>query len=47
MLYIRSSGDCHQNLTGAGVWQTIEKAKQVAEETATRLLNGAAVFWES
>jgi hypothetical protein len=46
-LYIRYSGDCHQNATGAGVWQTVEKAKQVAQETVTRLLNGATISWQS
>lgn len=28
LLSIRYSGDCCQNVTGAGVWPTIEKAKQ-------------------
>jgi hypothetical protein len=26
-LSIRYSGDCHQNVTGAGVWPSVEKAK--------------------
>jgi hypothetical protein len=47
VLYIRYSGDCHQNITGAGVWETIEKAKQVAQETATKLLHGATISWKS
>lgn len=45
MLSIRYSGDCHHNITGAGVWPNIEKAKQVAQETAAKLLHGAAVTW--
>jgi len=45
MLTIRYSGDCHHNVTGAGVWPTIEKAKQIAQDTATRLLHGAIVSW--
>jgi hypothetical protein len=40
VLYIRY-------IPGAGVWQTVEKAKQVAEETATGLLNGAIISWKS
>ena len=45
MLSIRYSGDCHHNITGAGVWPNIEKAKQIAQETAVRLLHGASVTW--
>jgi hypothetical protein len=45
MLIIKYSGHCHHNITGAGVWPTVEKAKQIAQETATRLLHGAAVTW--
>jgi hypothetical protein len=45
MLSIKYSGDCHHNITGAGVWPTIEKAKQIAQETSIRLLNGAAITW--
>jgi hypothetical protein len=45
LLSIKYSGDCHHNITGAGVWPTIEKAKQIAQETATRLLHGTMVSW--
>jgi hypothetical protein len=45
MLTIRYSGDGSHNVTGAGVWPTIDKAKQVAQETATKLLHGAIVSW--
>jgi hypothetical protein len=45
LLTIRYSGDGRENVTGAGVWPTIEKAKQVAQETATKLLHGAIVSW--
>ncbi|MGD0096626.1 MAG: hypothetical protein ABSB60_09025 [Terracidiphilus sp.] len=45
MLSIRYSGNCDHNVTGAGVWPSIEKAKQIAEETATKLLHGAKVKW--
>lgn len=44
-LDIRYSGDGNRNITGAGVWPTIEKAKQIAEERARRLLHGAEVKW--
>jgi len=45
-VYIRYSGDGSQNITGAGVWPTIEKAKEIAQETATKLLNGAVIHWQ-
>jgi hypothetical protein len=45
-LDIDFSGDGHSNGTGAGIWPSIEKAKAIAEETASRLLNGATVAWE-
>ena len=45
-LDIRYSGDGRSNITGAGIWPTVEKAKQIAEETAQRLLHGATVTWQ-
>jgi hypothetical protein len=45
VLDIRYTGDCHENITGAGIWPTVERAKRVAEESATRLLHGASVTW--
>jgi hypothetical protein len=45
-LSIRYSGDGTNNTTGAGVWPTVEKAKQVAEESARQLLHGATVTWQ-
>ena len=47
MLSIRDRGDGSSNITGAGVWPTVEKAKQIAEETAQRLLHGATVTWQA
>ncbi len=44
-LDIKYLGDGHHNVTGAGVWPTVEKAKEIAEATATKLLSGAQVFW--
>ena len=46
-LDIRYSGDGRGNITGAGIWPTVEKAKQIAEETAQRLLHGATVTWQA
>jgi len=46
LLSIRYAGDGAANVTGAGVWPSIEKAKQVAEEIAGKLLHGAAVSWQ-
>jgi hypothetical protein len=34
-LSIRYAGDGSTNVTGAGVWPSIEKAKQIAEETTS------------
>jgi hypothetical protein len=45
LLTIRFSGDGRSNITGAGIWPTIEKAKQIGEETASRLLHGATIKW--
>lgn len=42
----RYSGACHENITGAGVWPTVEKAREIAETTAHRLLGGAGVTWD-
>jgi hypothetical protein len=46
LLTVRYSGDCDENITGAGVWPSIEKAKQIAQTTADKLLNGATIAWE-
>jgi hypothetical protein len=46
MLSIKYSGDCHHNITRAGVWPTVDKAKEIAGETAKRLLHGATVAWD-
>ena len=43
LLTISFSGDGRSNVTGGGVWPTVEKAKQIAEETASRLLHGSKV----
>ena len=46
LLTIRYSGDGTPNTTGVGVWPTVEKAQQIAEETAQRLLHEASATWE-
>ena len=40
------SGTCHHNITGASVWPTVEKAREIAETTARQLLGGASVTWD-
>jgi hypothetical protein len=45
LLTITYSGDGSHNVTGAGVWPTIEKAKLIAQETATKLLHGSIIAW--
>lgn len=44
-LDIKYSGDCHHNVTGAGVWPSIQKAQEVAQTIATKRLSGAQVIW--
>jgi hypothetical protein len=46
LLTIRYSGDGRENVTGAGVWPSIEKAKEIAQATATKLLHGAIISWQ-
>jgi hypothetical protein len=45
LLDIQYSGDGAHNVTGAGVWPTIEKAKEIAQKAATRLLHGSTINW--
>jgi hypothetical protein len=45
LLMIDYRGDGQGGGTGAGVWPTIEKAKQIAEQTAAQLLQDATVTW--
>jgi hypothetical protein len=45
LLSIRFSGDGRSNVTGAGVWPTIEKANEIAVKSAAELLHGATVEW--
>ena len=45
LLTIRYSGDGHHNITGAGVWPSIQKAKEIAQVSATKLLHGAVISW--
>jgi hypothetical protein len=44
-LFISYHGDCCKNITGAGIWPTLEKARQIAEQTANELLHGAKITW--
>jgi hypothetical protein len=46
MLSIRFNGDGRENITGAGVWPSVEKAKEIAQTTATKLLHGAMITWQ-
>ena len=45
LLDIKFSGDGRSNITGAGVWPTIDKAKEIAQQTAAKLLHGAIISW--
>jgi hypothetical protein len=46
-LTVHFIGDGRSRVTGAGIWPMIGKAKSIAEETASKLLHGAAVFWSN
>jgi len=46
LLTISYSGDGDHNITGAGVWPTIGKAKQIAQNMATRLPSRGNYFME-
>jgi hypothetical protein len=46
LLKIQFGGDGRTGVTAAGVWPSIEKVKQNAEDTAARLLQGATVNWQ-
>jgi hypothetical protein len=41
------SGGCLENITGSGIWPTVEKAREIAEATARHLLSGAVVTWKA
>lgn len=45
LLSIRYSGDGDHNITGAGVWPSVEEAKAIVQDTATKLLHGAVISW--
>jgi hypothetical protein len=46
MLPIKYNGDCHHNITGAGVGPSMDRAKEIADPTAKRRLSGATITWE-
>ena len=46
ILYIKFSGGDHSGLSGAGIWPSIERAKEIAKHTAARLLHGAKIHWQ-
>ena len=44
-LDIRYSGGGEHNTTGAGLWPSIEKARQIATMIADKRLSGAVIEW--
>jgi len=46
LLEISLSGDKGRGINGAGVWPSIEKAKEIAQQTATKLLHNAIISWD-
>ena len=46
-LDIRYSGDGEHNVTGAGIWPSIQKAQEVAATIAQKRLSGATIAWTS
>ena len=45
LLEISYRGDRGHGINGAGVWPSIEKAKEIAQQTATKLLHGFLISW--
>jgi hypothetical protein len=45
-LMVRDSGAGDEAFNGAGIWPTVEKAKQIADQTVKRLLDpDCAIVW--
>jgi len=43
---VRDSGAGDEAFNGAGIWPTVEKAKQIADQTVKRLLDpDCAIVW--
>ena len=45
LLNITYNGHGWRGHNGAGVWPSIERAKEIAQQTAAKLLNNAQVSW--
>jgi hypothetical protein len=46
-LMVRDTGAGDKAFNGAGIWPTVEKAKQIADQTVKRLLDpDCAVVWK-
>jgi hypothetical protein len=46
-LMMRHSGYGEPKETGAGIWPTVEKAQEVADQTVKKLLNpGCSIVWD-
>ena len=46
LLEISLSGDKGRGMNGAGAWPSIEKAKEITQQTATKLLLNAIISWD-
>jgi hypothetical protein len=45
-LMVRDTGAGEKGFNGAGIWPTVEKAKQIADQTVKRLLDpNCAIVW--
>ncbi|QHN04020.1 hypothetical protein FTO74_12035 [Granulicella sp. WH15] len=45
-LMVRDTGAGDRGFNGAGIWPTVEKAQQIADQTAKRLLDpNCAIVW--
>jgi len=44
-LDIRYFGGKEHNITGAGIWQDVQKAQEVATTIADKQLSGAIITW--
>ncbi|HKD58973.1 MAG TPA: hypothetical protein VKB47_00860 [Terracidiphilus sp.] len=46
LLEISYCGDKGRGIHGAGVWPSIEQAREIAQQTATKLLLNAVISWD-
>lgn len=46
LLEISYSGDSDRGITGGGIWPSVDKAKEIAQQTAVKMLKGTPISWD-